>query len=346
MVIFYVSGHGYGHAVRVASVLRALRRQRPNLQISVRTQAPPSLFPAGVNVHAVKIDSGAIESEDSLRIDAGRTAEEVRRFCREEEDVVRREAAFVRDSGASLLVGDVPWILGRISQSTGVHSIALGNFSWDWIYEPILGSGNEDLQRMREAYSQIQTVLRLPLRQPAGWDMFRNIVDVPLVSRCPIAGRRLDPLPTVFLAGRAPLPSTALERGILSCEDFYFVTIGESPKLFRNWQTVRLGGEWEFPDLLAACDIVLSKLGYSLAADCIAFGKRLVYPPRTGFREDGMMQAEIVRHIPAMPIAVDEYLAGEWGGALRAVCEMPPVESALQTSGAEVCARHLLSELQ
>ena len=48
VILFYVSGHGYGHATRTNAVIEALLSAQPDLTIHVRTTAPPFLFDSRV----------------------------------------------------------------------------------------------------------------------------------------------------------------------------------------------------------------------------------------------------------------------------------------------------------
>ena len=43
-VVFYVSGHGFGHATRDAALIAALSAGRDDLRLIVRTSAPEWLF--------------------------------------------------------------------------------------------------------------------------------------------------------------------------------------------------------------------------------------------------------------------------------------------------------------
>ncbi|MGH7888709.1 MAG: glycosyl transferase, partial [Candidatus Binatia bacterium] len=43
-ILYYITGHGYGHAVRSHQVIRALASERRDLRIHVRTTAPDWLF--------------------------------------------------------------------------------------------------------------------------------------------------------------------------------------------------------------------------------------------------------------------------------------------------------------
>jgi UDP:flavonoid glycosyltransferase YjiC (YdhE family) len=344
-IIVYVSGHGYGHAARMSGILQSLLQLRPGWKVVLRTAAPDWIFPRSVDVQRAEIDSGITETPDSLAIDEAATVRALHRFAGREAEVIKRESDFVRHCRANLLVADIPYLAGEVAAATGVRCIAVGNFTWDWIYEHMLEEGSPLVDRMRESYSRMAVALRLPLCQPAGWEMVPEVVDVGLVTRRPATGPRFDPRPTVFLAGRGQISEAAIERAARN-DEYHFVTVGDSPSGSPNRTNVRIGPERTFASVLAGCDIVLSKLGYSLVADCIVAGKRIVYPPRSGFREDAILAAETGRHIPALLIPVDEYLSGEWSWALRAVSEMPPVVTELATGGAAECAHRLIRECE
>lgn len=346
-VVFYVSGHGFGHAVRTSGVIAALRALRPAWQIIVRTTAQPSLFPDPEQVHHCEIDSGAVEGAGSLRIDTAETVLALQRFLGKADGIVADETEFIRNSGARLLIADIPYLPGEIARASGVPALAIGNFTWDWIYEPMLPPGGVALERIRSAYTGIVTALRLPFSQPTGWGMFGEVLDVPLLCRKPIQAKRFDPRPTVLLGGRGQLDVDILKRASSACPDFFFLAIAERQRFYNGNLLLRpLGPDFTFGHAMAASDIVLAKLGYSLVADCVAAEKRILYPPRTGFREDVVMQAEVGLHVPAMPIPVAEYLAGDWESYLRKVAELPSVISELSTNGAEECAKRIVANCE
>jgi hypothetical protein len=70
--VFYISGHGFGHASRQIEIINALRTIRPNLRIVIRTSAPHRLFDLAVTQpfsfsHGAP-DTGVVQI-DSLRVD-------------------------------------------------------------------------------------------------------------------------------------------------------------------------------------------------------------------------------------------------------------------------------------
>ena len=40
MIVVYVSGHGFGHATRVAEVLRVMREREPSVPLTVVSSVP------------------------------------------------------------------------------------------------------------------------------------------------------------------------------------------------------------------------------------------------------------------------------------------------------------------
>ena len=71
--VFYVSGHGFGHASRQIEIVNALRVIRPALGIVVRTSAPRWLFDRAMTrpfsfAHGAP-DTGVVQL-DSLQVDA------------------------------------------------------------------------------------------------------------------------------------------------------------------------------------------------------------------------------------------------------------------------------------
>ena len=71
-IVFYISGHGFGHASRSIELLKELAARRPDARLIVRTAVPLWLFrataPAGVDVMPLDADVGVVQV-DSLNID-------------------------------------------------------------------------------------------------------------------------------------------------------------------------------------------------------------------------------------------------------------------------------------
>lgn len=99
-LLFYISGHGYGHATRSSEVLRELARQQPGWRLHVRSNVPEHLF-AGIDhltFHRLResLDPGVVEDADSLGIDVAVTLDAIERYYRRCSQILAAEAAWVR----------------------------------------------------------------------------------------------------------------------------------------------------------------------------------------------------------------------------------------------------------
>jgi hypothetical protein len=357
-VLFYVSGHGYGHARRSAEVMRALRRLVPDVALHARTSAPADIFsdllasPASPSL----IDLPIIEN-DTLSIDWPRTFAAARLDHRD--SAVREEASAVRHLEPSLVVSDAPFLSADVAEALGVPCVAVTNFTWDWIYEPHAGShpsGDRVVETARQSYRKMEALLQLPFGHPA--PAFKEVIPVPLVARRGLLERgdvlsrlNISPAedrPRVLVAMRGGIPPDVLARAAAGARDFLFLT--PQPRqlpasLPPNVHLVRPDGDVDFSDLLAVSDVVLSKIGYGTIADAIAAGTRLLWPRREGFREDDVTKVEAPRYLRMAELPLDDFRAGRWRRSLEQAMSLPPPLANISIQGAASCAAILAKQM-
>ncbi|HVE12925.1 MAG TPA: glycosyl transferase, partial [Elusimicrobiota bacterium] len=157
--IFHVSGHGFGHATRMAALAAELRRLSPGLRVTVRSDAPAHLFtredPA-IEVEAAALDPG-VRQLDGLRADWPATLAAHEAFLAGWDAAAEREAVRLRELRAALLVGDIPPLAFEAAARAGVPSAGVSNFSWDWILADAAGGEPRwapILARYRAAYAR------------------------------------------------------------------------------------------------------------------------------------------------------------------------------------------------
>lgn len=358
MLAVYVSGHGYGHSTRTAEVLREVRARAVDLPIVVRTSAPAFLFEGLIApplaVRRVECDVGLVQ-RDALVIDEAGTVAAWRAFMDGWDARVAGEAAWLRDAGARLVLGDIPPLAFAAAAEAGVPSVALGNFSWDWIYAHLAARESalvEAAARAGEAYARAGLLLRLPFA--GDLSAFRRIEDVPLVARKPTVPKAeararlgLDGRPAVLLSfGGLGLPGLRL-AAFGALEGWQVLLTGgggdgAAPTNLRRLDgPALLAAGLEYPDLVGAADVVVTKPGYGIVSDCIGAGTRLVYTDRGDFPEYPVMVAEMPRYLPAVFASNQEVREGRLRRALEAVVALP-FPSPPRTDGAAVTAERLL----
>ena len=350
-VVYYVSGHGYGHAIRAAEVLRRLVEFRAPHSIHVRTAAPPAIFAGrcpGVKVHRAALDSLIVEEDRSLRINPLATLEHLREFLAGRSRIVSREVSFLRRQNASLVVSDIPFLAGEIARAAGLPCLGIANFTWDWAFEPYFQAWPRfsPLQAaIREGYARMRLLLQLPFGHSERLEMFPEVRRVPLIARrssLPAAEilRRIgigpgeEPPLRVLVPMRASLPQSTWENVVARCRGCFFLHFDSAANLpASRGRFVRLGPKLSFPDVLKVSDVVVSKLGYGILADCVANAKPILYPPRVNFREDEILEPGARRYLPALRIRAADFWAGRWARPLRRLREMPQTAEKLDDSG-------------
>jgi L-arabinokinase len=323
--------------------------------------APPTLFRdlSGVilDVQRVGIDSGVVEEGGPLSINPDTTLARLASVVHERKSLVLSEAEFVRREHLAILIADIPFLAGEIACAAGVPCLGIGNFTWDWIYEPYLKgrTGADDLLRcIRAGYAAMDTFLRLPFSHEV--DVFREVIDVPLVARrcrrdqCQILAElglaAKDRCPRVFVAMRGSLSRDTLCAAASGGKEFCFVALEPlPPNLPSNVHRISLGPKLTFPDLVSISSVVVSKLGYGIVSEAVANGAAILYPPRSGFREDELLSAGVGRSFRATAIPVEDFVAGNWAGYLRRLLAQRQPCQALSTDGASVCAQIIAERL-
>ena len=193
-VIFYISGHGFGHASRQVEVINALGLARPDLRVVIRSAVSPGLLARTLKVaydlQPGPCDSGIVQTSSVAHDDPAtvRAAVEFYGPWPERVDAEVRRVSSVPD--ARLIVGDIPPLAFEVAARLGIPSIAISNFTWAWIYETHPGLTDAApwlLPLLREAYAKATFALELPF--PGGFEVFADARPIPLVARRPTRTR-------------------------------------------------------------------------------------------------------------------------------------------------------------
>ena len=372
-IVFYVSGHGFGHASRTIEVINAVLASRPETRIGVRTSAPRWLFDLTVKGKIVfstlECDTGVVQV-DALTLDE---ADTIRRAWAFHGDLVSRAASetrILRELGAGLIVGDIPPLAFAVSAASGIPSIGLGNFTWDWIYAdyPRVRLAPALLPTIRSAYAKSAIALRLPMS--GGFETFSNVRDIPMIARhatrtrqevCKLLRLPADKPIVLMSFGGYGLPG--LDTDVLAKFKKYTVvspanmpvgrTRKEAPLVARKGAFVRVNEEAmynvgvRYEDLVGAADAVVTKPGFGIITECIANDTAMLYTSRGHFPEYDVLVEEMPKYLRTAFIGQEELFAGKWETPLNKLLAKPKAKNYEKpdTNGAEVAAELLLKAL-
>ncbi|PLY07920.1 MAG: hypothetical protein C0624_03220 [Desulfuromonas sp.] len=353
---YYISGHGLGHASRSCHILSTLKSIAPDLEVEVSSPAQrwflDNMLQKTPLVSTRSWDIGVIQ-HDSLQLDLPATIAATKALYRQHDQLLEAEAADLKSAGVSLVVCDIPPLPLAAAERAGIPSVAIGNFDWEWIYRGLAADQPEHASELLELaeqcaddYRRATLMLRLPMASPCA--SFSNREDVPLVARQARCSKSQTRKQLGIAAGKkiallsfggfgiqqlelAPL--ALLDDWVFLCEQELDLTL---PNLYRL-----RSGEYFYPDLVAASDVVITKPGYGIVSEAIANHCAVLYTPRGNFPEEPLLLTALKRYTRCRKISNEQLRRGDWQQPLAELLATPAHEATLATNGAEVVAARL-----
>lgn len=349
-IVYYVTAHGYGHGVRSCDIIRALQRHCPDTPLTIVSGLPEAFFRSRVEWRNVVLRSESFDlglvQKDGIRSDLPASVVALQDLLKRHDSDLDREIAFQRSVGAGVVVADIPWLPLAAARRAGIPAVAVGNFSWDWIYEPYVEGDarwRPIVEAIRRDYAASDCLIQLPFSSRNS--VFQAVHPVPLLAE-PGRNRRAElaaALGIPFSARWYLLSFTSLnwETGALEkleqLRDTAFLVMEPASWSGRNLFPVRRS-MCSFSDLVASVDGVVSKPGYGVVSDCVINRKALVYAEREDFREYPVLVDAIRRYLRNAHIPQSRLYSGELREALAAVESAPEAKETMPAGGAPIAA--------
>lgn len=346
-IAFFITPHGFGHGGRASAVMAALQQLDPTLRFEIFTEIPEWFFQDSLSApfeyHACLTDIGMVQ-HTPLREDLAATIERLDEFLPFDRAKLDALSVEVNRAGCDLILCDIAPLGIALGQMAGVPSVLIENFTWDWIYE---GYAAED-SRMNRHAAYLRDVFR-----SADYHIQTEPVSVygrhdlltPPVSRAPrtpdLQTRARLGIPVdarAVLITMGGMKSRHPFLGELKKQDkVFFVIPGSSDSLRIEDNLVLLPHHSQFyhPDLIAASDVVIGKVGYSTVAEVYDAGIPFGYIPRTRFRESLVLTAFARERMNGIEISEERFDNGGWLSDLPALMALPRSRRVEQNGAAQ-----------
>ncbi|EPG72902.1 hypothetical protein LEP1GSC058_4117 [Leptospira fainei serovar Hurstbridge str. BUT 6] len=353
-LLVYLSSHGFGHISRSLEAISFLLANNSGWSATIVSErAEDFSFTLNKNeswlrskdriqFRKSKTDVGIVQ-RDSLGMDLYATEKEIELFRSQKESWIETEYAFSQKDGYDLVWSDAAPLPFAVSSKLKIPSFFLGNFTWDFIYShykrPIFSQYAEEI---RNEYALCDLGLILPFS-------------------CPTTS--LNNKREIGLLGRKPNLSKEEARRQFGFEKdveyylFSFGAYGIDPERFswRDWNPAKKrivisGTELKgptpnslgvvsvppchYPDLITACDFVLTKPGYGILSEALLANTRILYTDRGDFPEYQFLVEALEKNFYSSFISHDDLYNFRWEEAsVNAGNKRPESDPRLQTNG-------------
>ena len=347
LIVACVSGHGYGHGSRVASVLSALHALEPSWRLVLSTSLPRPFLqlafgPVPFEHRSCRWDVGVIQA-DALGADGPATLQALDALDQALPAQLEREAAWIRSQNEPvLLLGDVPPAAAELAGQLAAPLVWMGNFGWDAIYRPMGGVFEGRADQALAAYRRGNALIECPLALPMPWDLPTQTVGLtagqPRHDARVLRERLQLPLPrerTVMVAfGGLGL---SLDPALLARWPDHHFLVSEAALAVAPNATL-IPPDLRPLELLPLCGRVITKPGYSTFCEALSLGVGIQLVQRQGFAEAPVLEAQLQRHGWHRLISREQLEAGDWQ------LDQPllaPTAGPLPSGGEQAAAQHL-----
>ena len=148
-LLAFISDHGFGHAARSCTILKQLIKQ--GVEVIIISGVPRWFFedkfsglPKNWNLLEEKVDVGLFQRH-ALKSDLSKTADSLTSFWQNPEHKIERIMAFIGKKRPTLAYLDIPALGIMVAERLKIPTIALGNFSWDWIYQDLISHNGDKI---------------------------------------------------------------------------------------------------------------------------------------------------------------------------------------------------------
>ena len=128
-----------------SSAVLAEAHRRAGAHAHLFTTAPRWFFAeslAAFTYHDVTVDVG-FRQKSALTIDPERTVEALQALVPFDPGLVERLATDVVEAGCSAVLCDIAPLGVAVAERAGLPSVLVENFSWPWLYEPLVPEASE-----------------------------------------------------------------------------------------------------------------------------------------------------------------------------------------------------------
>lgn len=348
-----ITNHGFGHAVRIASVASLVKKLNPEILLILVTTTPRWLLESYIQDDFIyrprAFDVGVIQS-DSINMDFKATLQKMQEFRSRQNQIIAGEVNFIKTNRVNLILADIPALAPKIAKSAGIPCWMMGNFGWDFIYRDWGSEFYEIADWISECYQQCDRLFRLPMAETMS--SFNNIKDMGLTGGSPQFSEeylretfniKTPKEKTILLSfgglGLQAIPYEKLTR----FSDWNFITFDRNAPDLPNLIKIK-DYQYRPVDFMILSSKVISKPGFSTFAESLKLDLPIVALTREGFAESQYLIEGLENYGHHQIISHADFFEGNWD-FISEKPKPPKSNITLKKDGSESIAKAIVNYL-
>lgn len=354
-VAVFISGHGYGHVSRMKHVVRALNcNSGENYKILVFSDCNPLFFKGKdfcyTECISLSHDVGLIQF-DSINVDLQGTLKKLYEFFQKKNELIIKISDILKPFNTTLILSDTSSVPFLIAGKFKIPSCFIGNFTWSDIYRDL--SNIEPVFRnyipiLNEEYSYAEKAFVLPVNTVMEPFAKTKIENIPFI--CPeksrmserewegITGQNYDRNKKYILLSFGGFDLKTLPEANIESfgPEFVFIATrakGNTP--IKNLIQIDPMCS-NYSGLIKFSDVVITKPGYGIIADCLVEQKPIIFTERGRFAEYEILKNWLLELYPSVYMPNSDFLEGNWLKYIQKTLKIPKNYPDVLKNGAEI----------
>ncbi|MCD6588594.1 MAG: hypothetical protein J7K88_08590 [Candidatus Fermentibacteraceae bacterium] len=286
-ILWHVSAHGWGHAARQRELIRVYRQNHPGTDIIVASNVPPWFWNASEINTLIPGSPSPVVVEKDGNIHTEATLVHYRNFLKNSAGYLKAEVKKQQQLKPDLIITDIDPLPVKAAETNDTPALGIANFTWDWIMREMFPDLADEAALVSEMYRH-GTYLKLPMGPEHS--PFRSTVDTPLLRGGP-PGHPEKAAPLLPQGSCCLIAIREIPPGIFLTLPEGVSAVSSLPEpvhqnCFNITPSALAAAGATFADLVAACDVVISKPGYGIISQILAMGKKAVLLTGRQFPEE------------------------------------------------------------
>jgi len=311
--------------------MEAMAESDAALKFEVFTTVPRWLFEdslsAPFHYHALQTDIGLVQTT-AFQIDLDKTLQRLDAFYPIIPGRIGKISDTIKQLKCTAIICDIAPLGILVAKATGLPSILVENFTWDWIYREYAFTHRRFQAHIDYLQQVFDTADYRIQAEPACSDASADLKTAPVCRKIKASAGEikkrlgLPPAEKMVMITTGGIPSRYgfLEK-LISRAEIRFIIPGivEKVQIRRNLILLPHRSEFYHPDLVNAADAVVGKVGYSTLAEIFHAGVPFGYIARENYRESGKMVEFVEKEMIGIAVEDKAFEDGSWISGIDAL---------------------------